>query len=340
MVSSLALLRGSGYHYIDHPGTPVEVLGTVLLAATYPFVMATNQDFITFHLSHPEVFMALAQTLLLVCTLLTCALLAMRALPSVVHWSQALSAVAVVGVFFAIHPDGFETLAVWSHNFFSFWAGTLLSLCLVLVVRRPKSPSLGNVVALGIAAGVLTSVQLYFGAWVIGTSVALGAAARLHGLPWRRSLMRGAAAVGAAGIGFVVATLPIRDHYLELVVWIHNLMSHQGIYGAGPEGFSTSELMGASFATLFAHDPLLFLAFGVIVALLVARMVLAALTHCYKPSLWAAGLGLLVQSLVILVLTLKHPGCTICYRSLQPHPCCSPPQQATWIHSRGLAEVS
>jgi hypothetical protein len=72
----------------------------------------------------------------------TYALPAMRAIPSVAHWTQALAAVAVVGLFFAIHPDGFQTLAIWSHNSFSFWAGTLLSLRLVLVVRRPKPPTL------------------------------------------------------------------------------------------------------------------------------------------------------------------------------------------------------
>jgi len=75
MLSSLALFRGTAYHCIDHPGTPVEMLGTLLLALTYPFVGLSTGSLIAFHLSHPDVFMSIAQTLLLMGTLVTCALL-------------------------------------------------------------------------------------------------------------------------------------------------------------------------------------------------------------------------------------------------------------------------
>ena len=48
-IDSLAVFNGSTYSYIDHPGTPVSVIGSVLLALTYPFT--TGSDFTLYHLS-------------------------------------------------------------------------------------------------------------------------------------------------------------------------------------------------------------------------------------------------------------------------------------------------
>src|SRR6266851_9387611 len=54
LLSSLSWFRGQGYVYIDHPGTPVEVLGTLLLALSYPFLHLANQGFVTHYLNHPQ----------------------------------------------------------------------------------------------------------------------------------------------------------------------------------------------------------------------------------------------------------------------------------------------
>jgi hypothetical protein len=256
MLASLSVFRGAGYRYIDHPGTPVEVLGTVILAVTYPFVASAPQGFVGYHLAHPEQFMALMQGLLLVASVGTCLFFVQRALP-VVHWTQALAAVGLGGAFFGLHSEAFQTLAIWSHTSFCFIGGTTLSLLVLLTVRQPRKPRWTEVVALGFASGVLTSVQLYFAAFVLGTAVALTVGMRLHGLELRYALRRGEWVIAMAAVGFVVATLPIHDQYLRFANWVWRLSDHQGIYGEGQSGFSTPTLLASNLINLLMQAPLL-----------------------------------------------------------------------------------
>src|SRR5438128_2129457 len=114
MLSSLSWFRGATYAYIDHPGTPLEVLGTVLLALTLPFVNSAPGGFITFHLTHPQVFLGVAQTLLVVASMAVAAWLTRHSIAAT-HWTAAVASVAVAAQFFVLHPTAFDSLAVWSH---------------------------------------------------------------------------------------------------------------------------------------------------------------------------------------------------------------------------------
>jgi hypothetical protein len=307
MLASLAVFRGASYHYIDHPGTPVELLGTLGLALTYPFVSGAPEGFIAHHLAHPEQFMAMAQGFLAVTSIATCVFFIKSALV-VRHWSQALAAVGLGGTFFGLHPDAFSTLAIWSHASFCFIGGTLLSSFVLLAVRQPHRTRWRAVLALGFACGVLTSIQLYFAAWVIGTAIALTLAARLSGLKTRYALRRGEATFAMAAFGFVVATLPIHDHYLEFASWIVSLSTHEGIYGDGPQGFSSPELLASNALDLVQQQPVLFAVTAAALALTLVRIVRPTTTGQAGITLRAVGAGLVIQTLVLIVLVAKHPG--------------------------------
>jgi hypothetical protein len=307
MLSSLSAFRGETYAYIDHPGTPVELLGTLVLALSFPFTGGGLDGFITYQLTNPQQFLSIAQTLIGVASIGVCVLLA-RCSMVAGHWSQSLAAGAIAGLFFAVLPQAFQSLATWSHESFCFAAGTLLSLGVLLVVRRSASPAWRVVVGLGFASGVLTSVQLYFAAWVVGAAVALSVAARLGGASWRASVWRAAALAAMAGVGFVVATLPIHDHYRQLAGWIWLVVSHQGIYGAGPVGLPGPDVLAANLGRLIVDARLFFIACGAGMALLLWRLWLSRHRPSSPPGLWAAGLGFAAQILVLLVLVAKHPG--------------------------------
>jgi hypothetical protein len=72
MLASLSFFRGASFHYIDHHGRPVEILGTVALSLTYPSVSGAREEFIGYHLAHPELFMAMGQGFLTVASVATC----------------------------------------------------------------------------------------------------------------------------------------------------------------------------------------------------------------------------------------------------------------------------
>jgi hypothetical protein len=307
MLASLSVFRGAGYRYIDHPGTPVEVLGTMVLALTYPFVASAPQGFVGYHLAHPEQFMALVQGLLLVASVGTCLFFVQRALP-IVHWTQALAAVGLGGAFFGLHSEAFQTVAIWSHTSFCFIGGTTLSLLVLHTVRHPRKPRWTEVVALGFTSGVLTSVQLYFAAFVLGTAVALTVAMRLHGLELRYALRRGEWVIAMAAVGFVVATLPIHDQYLRFANWVWRLSDHQGIYGEGQTGFSTPTLLASNLINLLMQAPLLSGITLVALVLMAMRIVRPGAARPQSTAWRAAGAGLLVQILVLFVLIAKHPG--------------------------------
>ena len=63
-MNSLAVFKGKPYTYIEHPGIPVELLGTGLLALTYPFIQGTSDTFVMYHLSRPELFLTLMRAFL------------------------------------------------------------------------------------------------------------------------------------------------------------------------------------------------------------------------------------------------------------------------------------
>src|SRR5512141_2770089 len=59
-LNSLGAFKRQPYAYVDHPGTPLEMVGTLILAGTYPWLAGNPEGFVGFHLRHPQVFFTLA----------------------------------------------------------------------------------------------------------------------------------------------------------------------------------------------------------------------------------------------------------------------------------------
>jgi hypothetical protein len=306
MLASLAWFRGTPYVYIDHPGTPVEILGTGLLLLSHPFVQHAS-DLIAFHLDNPQLFLSIAQTVLVLASLLVCVWLARASVPPL-HWSFALLAVAVSGLFLASDARGFLSLAEWSHESFNFPAGTAFSFAVLALLRRPKRLSWRWLIACGVGAGVLISIQLYFTAWCVGTVTAFVIADQLHGASWRSTIARALTVLAMTCAGFVLATLPIHDRYGDLADWVLRLVSHQETYGYGAEGFSTPQLMTSNTFANFSQAPVLMAAALVVVAVIVWRLIEDLRGPQRDVALWSVGIGLSCQALVVVALAAKHPG--------------------------------
>ncbi|MGE5642586.1 MAG: hypothetical protein ACM3Y8_06190, partial [Byssovorax cruenta] len=122
-LDSLSIFAGDTYTFVDHPGTPLHVIGSFLLALTYPF-FGSQEAFINYHLSRPSIFFFLTNTFLLTMNIV-CVVVFYKSVVSTLQVDRPLAGVAIASLYFALHRYSFPALTFWSHNSFNFPIGTL-----------------------------------------------------------------------------------------------------------------------------------------------------------------------------------------------------------------------
>ncbi|GMR10192.1 MAG: hypothetical protein BMS9Abin28_1013 [Anaerolineae bacterium] len=307
LMNSLSVFKGEPYTFIDHPGTPIEIIGSAILGMTYPFVGYIADSFPLAHILHPEYFLFIVRTLLVLMSMGTMALL-VRYTVLGNHWTDGFAAVAVAVLFFTIHPKGFEYIINWSHNSFSFPVGTLLGLGIFYLVVNKKGGTSAQVVLLGFLLGVLTAVQIYFLTWVVAAIVAMATYNILSGQGWKRAVISSVLICVSSLGGFVVSTLPISNRYPEFVSWIIRVGAHQGRHGSGPPGFISLEIAVANFIFLWEELRLLFITIGLLIGVVVVIAIQQRRSIKTNAGLWAVAFGLIVQVGLMSALVIKHPG--------------------------------
>src|SRR5215216_4467588 len=120
-MNSLAPFKGAPYFYTDHPGTPVEILGTMLVGTTYVF-FTHRANFIGYHLENPEYFLNLAHGLITLLSVL-CAISFFLTVLGTLQKPNVYLALSLALLFYGLHPSSFKTLIVWSHTSFNFPLG-------------------------------------------------------------------------------------------------------------------------------------------------------------------------------------------------------------------------
>jgi len=306
--NSLAFFKGVPYSYIDHPGTPVEFLGSVLLAMTKFHTRAREIPFFDFHIAQPRVFLALAHGLLALASFVTVFLMT--------NWSvrvqgrrHVVGGLAAAVSFFAVYPSlAFHTLKYWSHNSFAFPFGTTLLLLLVVRLRRSDPVPMGTAFAGGVLAGLLASVQLYFAVWVVGVAVAFMLNSWFRGEGWGVGMQRGLVSGAGAAIGFLIGFEPVLHRYRDFGLWVLRLIEHQGRYGGGSEGITSLDQMLRNVGRLWDSSGTLFIGAAFIVALTIVAMRARRWQVREDPGWWSACLALLLQLVLLWGLIIKHPG--------------------------------
>jgi hypothetical protein len=307
-LNSLSIIKGKPYVYIEHPGTPLELVGSGILFLTYPFVEASGTSFMMYHLTHPEIFLGLTRGLLTILSIATLYLIARYAI-LIRNWMDAFFSIAIAASFYAIHaPFTFDTLVYWSHNSFAFPLGTLVLLLMFIRLRSERQVLWWELILLGAATGFLTAIQLWFAAWVVGVGTTIFAFNLLQG----RGVVRAILSLSILGVGavtgFVISTLPILHEYLRFFGWVIRLLTHQGRYGFGEQGFTSLPLLSNNLSSLWNETPLIFIAVALVFILLAFLGWKNRRNLRINAGLWAIAIGLTVQVLVSLLMILKHPG--------------------------------
>jgi len=150
LLDSLSVYKNMPYFYVDHPGTPMQVVGSIIIALSYPFTHLKSEAHWMYHLEHPEFFFAITHALLTLGSMLTIFLL-IRTTIKVKDWVTLLLSLGVGAVFFASLPNlGFVTLINWSQNSMPFPLGTLILILVVLRLRTRDPLEIWEIALLGL----------------------------------------------------------------------------------------------------------------------------------------------------------------------------------------------
>ena len=306
-MNSLAPFKGAPYFYTDHPGTPVEILGTMLLGASYVF-FRDHASFISTYLENPEYFLNLAHGLITLLSIL-CAIYFFLTVLGTSRKPNVYLALSLALLFYGLHPYSFRTLTVWSHTSFNFPLGTGYLILLFTVAQDAQSQISNRLaVGLGFALGVMIAVMFNFVAWLVTTLVFILLSNRINRNPWKKSLLTGSILLLSCAAGFLVSILPSIHRMPYFFGFMYNLFSHQSLYGTGPEGIPSISLLWSNLQDMVTAAPLVFL---VILASVLISLFLFLQRNSRVPenhSLWALNFSLLLQCGMITLAVLKHPG--------------------------------
>ena len=308
-INSLAVFKGQGYRYVDHPGTPLEVIGTVFLGVSYPFIASASQSFVAYQLAHPDFFLNFAHYFLIAVNLL-CIYAFFSIALSHSGWKNIIYSAALSTAYFAIHPSSLSTSMIWNHNSFNFPFGTIILLVLYKYIAREENQnnlSAIRLIGLGMATGILASITIYMAGWAVGVMVTVFAYHLLKKTIWTKAVLLTSITGISAIVGFFVSVLPVINRMPYFRNWILSLFTHQSSYLAVPKDQPMLQRLAENIAIFYNMLPILFIS---LIALLVISIIVFLLYRkrfLEKPGLWAIVIGLFIQSLVILLSFLDRP---------------------------------
>jgi hypothetical protein len=244
LVDSLSAFIGKTYVYVDHPGTPVQVIGSLLLALTYPF-FHSKEVFIQFFLVRPNVFFFMANVFLLAANIFTAVVFYSTVVKNLTH-NRILAGVALSLLFFNLHPHSYPSLTFWSHNSLNFPFGTLLLLWLYRELRGGEAIRTGRLILLGIASGILSVAQMYFVAWFVSLIFTIAVYSLRTGHSWKQTSISGLYVTAGGMMGILLMLVPIYKEIPRFMTWLVGIITHLGLYGSGESGVYSLTLLSAS----------------------------------------------------------------------------------------------
>jgi hypothetical protein len=269
--ANLAGLRGVGH--IDHPGTPVQVLGAVTIKIVHFFNFSSETDWRTDVLQRPEYYLKAINIVLLVLNVLM--LLALGMFTFFLTKNVWLSLWLQLSPFFSITLLQFGLTRVTPEPLL-FFSSSLMIAVLVFVWQAHSD----NLTTPG------ENVIMIF---IFGLITGFGIACKVTFIPLMLiplilfpKIKNKIVYLFAAVISFVIFTLPIIRMYPRFFDWIFNLLTHSGRYGSGPSKLISTQKYINNIKHLLVGNPF----FSIILVLALVIVVMTLLiprlrkTHC------------------------------------------------------------
>jgi hypothetical protein len=281
LMSSLNLLEGHSPRHTDHPGTPLQVLGVLVIVARWGVMNAwKNVELIPDVLLHPESYLIAINNTVMILLGLSMTRCARRAYTLTHDKGSTLALLLLPFLFFQ------STLALWQVTpeplllvamYLTLWA----SLPLYIAPQQPVSKA---TVPIGLALGFGMATKVTFFPWLFTLAL----------FPHWKDRFKG---FGICCLTFIVCTLPILSRYKFMLKWNVTVLKHQGSYGNGGVGLPALETWGLNVLKAFQEVPDFWVMLGSVLALGWVR-------HTkLRATPW-----ILLGALLQLVLYLKHPG--------------------------------
>ncbi len=298
LLNSLNLARWQGVGHIDHPGTPVQILGAVTIRVVHYFSAPLDVDLQTHVLTFPEFYLNSINNVLTAINVLMLLLLGI----GTTYFARSIwSGLWIqMAVFFSPITLQFGLTRVTPEPLL-FFAAMAMVLWLFYYLhhwRRASEPKRGQFIPILLAAvitglGVATKI----------TFIPMMAVPFLLIPRLRNKLLY----LGASVAGFVIFTLPIIRMYPQFFGWIKNLLTHSGQYGGGPSGLISSGKYFRNMGRLLAGDPFFATTLFIAVFIIVASLLVPKIRNNSLSNLFFRGLvALTTAQMVGLIMVSKH----------------------------------
>ncbi|MEO7838912.1 MAG: hypothetical protein ABIU06_06150 [Anaerolineales bacterium] len=303
-VDSLSVFAGYSYKFVDHPGTPVHLIGSFLLALTYPF-FSSQEAFINFHLGRPGVFFLMTNTFLLAANMI-CVLVFYKTVCNTIKYDRVIAGIALALLYFLLHPYSFPSLTFWSHNSFNYPFGTLWLLWLFNELRRNEEIGWKKLILMGFAADILAVAQTYFIVWLVSGIFTIFVFILRLGKTIRQATLSSTYMLIGGIFGILTMLVPVYRELPRFAGWLTRIITHQGLYGTGESGIYTLAMIPISISYWWATiRPMMLILLSTLIALgwLIAWM--RRSHNKIPPGIFAMILGILFQTGLVLFVMSK-----------------------------------
>jgi hypothetical protein len=242
-LDSLSIFSGGSYKFLDHPGTPVQIIGSFLLALTLPF-FESRHAFIEYHIANPELFFNMTNLFLLFFNSLTSILL-YRLSREFIKTYSTLAAIAVALSYYAVNDWSFVMLTYWQHNALYFTFGALWWIILYKKILKNTFTKKDSLV-FGFFAGVLAHIQVFFIPFIFSSIIASFVYENLNNESQKRAYTFSGYAILGNLIGILSMIIPVYQEFPRFIHWIRRLIFSEGLYGDGAQTFFTFDALSES----------------------------------------------------------------------------------------------
>lgn len=291
--------------HTDHPGTPLQVLGGIIIQITciiQSLTYSVNAHTVESVLKNPEFYLVTVNNVLLILTTACLLILGLTAF----FLSQSLT----LSLLLQLAPFSWTPLILSvrvSPEPLLFCLTQILVILLLFYIYSEIERSPRFAVAIGVIFGLGVATKVTF--FPLGLVILLLPGLRQKGL-----------AVMAAIITFILATLPIITQYNRVFEWLTSIATHTGGYGQGNLGLIDFSAIPSAFSGLLEKDKFFFYLIG-LSALNLFIITVYLIWYQFKNNnsqnrfnllatrkFYYLFTCLLLIILVQLLITLKHPG--------------------------------